>query len=468
MIKGWNIAFAKMKKGEKAIITATGPYAYGAAGSPPLIPPNATLKFEVELLNFHPKKKEMWELNSKEKYDGAVALKAEGTEAFKAGDFETAEDRYSDAFRHLEAIQAPEGDALLSPEEQKAVIPTRVKVANNLSLTFYKLKDYVEAAGAASDAIADAENDEALSSDLVKGLYHRARATLAEGMVDKAKRDVVRAYKIDSANKGVLRLLKQVKKSIQANKKKEKSLFGGMFSSGKAALYDEKPNVEMPPPFTGTRPRVFFDVKIGEAEPKRIVMELYSDVVPRTAENFRALTTGERGVGVEGKPLNYKNSTFHRVIKGFMIQGGDFTHGTGVGGESIYGKKFKDENFNLRHDRKFLLSMANAGPNTNGSQFFITTNPAGHLDGKHVVFGEVVEGQDVVTEIESVETGPNDVPSEPVVIVASGELPPSKDFADGADGAEQAKDAVEAVGAEGDDGVDGVAAAAAADADKTA
>merc|ERR1712113_159840 len=235
-----------------------------------------------------------------------------------------------------------------------------------------------------------------------------------------------------------------------------------MFSKGKASLYDEKPTVEMPPPFTGQRPRVFFDVKIGDSEPKRIVMDLYSDIVPRTAENFRALATGERGVGTKGKPLHYKDSTFHRVIKGFMIQGGDFTAGNGTGGESIYGEQFKDENFDKKNDQKFLLSMANAGPNTNGSQFFITTGHASHLDGKHVVFGEVVEGQDVVTEIENVKTGSNDKPVEDVVIVDSGELPVASS-SDSAEGAEiTAETSVN--GDEGESAAEGVAATAAASA----
>ncbi|KAI2624975.1 cyclophilin-like domain-containing protein [Hypoxylon sp. NC1633] len=169
------------------------------------------------------------------------------------------------------------------------------------------------------------------------------------------------------------------------------------------------------------RSYVFFDVTIGSKPAGRITFELYNDVVPKTAENFRALCTGEKGLGKGGKPLHYKGSAFHRVIKQFMIQGGDFTAGDGTGGESIYGAKFEDENFDLKHERPFLLSMANAGPGTNGSQFFVTTVPTPHLDGKHVVFGEVKTGKSIVRQIENLRTQ-NDKPTSAAVIADSGEL----------------------------------------------
>lgn len=245
---------------------------------------------------------------------------------------------------------------------------------------------------------------------------------------DKALNDFKRLESLipnDPSIKNCFELLEQRKAERQ---KKEHRLFKSFVNS---KLYEdkEKPNEttsnvipkQISTEINPTNPKVFFEIRIGEEENlRRIEFELFADKVPKTAENFRQLCKGF--LNENNETYSYKGSKFHRVIKDFMMQGGDFEKGNGTGGMSIYGKKFDDENFSLPHSQPFLLSMANAGPNSNGSQFFITFKETSYLNGKHVVFGRVIKGEEHCRAVESNPTTDNDYPIKEVVIVNCGEI----------------------------------------------
>lgn len=408
VIRGWDEGFASMKVGEKAMLTIRSDYGYGKSGSPPKIPPDATLNFEVELIDFKEKTKEKWEMTDEERRDEATKIKQKGTELFSKKEFKQAAGTYEDAAKYI--FESEDGEHV--PDDDKTLY---VSCYGNAAMCHIKSAYWSDAIRCCNEVLGvDGEDNN------VKALYRRGFAKMQCGLLKEAKVDLMSAYKADSKNKDIRKALATLKEKIAESKKKEKAAFGGLF--GKVSMYDDKTGIVVPNS-GGDNPHVFFVIKHGEEELGRIVMQLYADVTPKTAENFRCLCTGEKGKGKSGKPLHYKGCTFHRVIKDFMIQGGDFTLGNGMGGESIYGEKFADENFKLKHTEGGLLSMANAGAGTNGSQFFITSRATPHLDNKHVVYGKVVEGMEIVRKIEDVEKGESDKPLKDVVIVDCGEMP---------------------------------------------
>lgn len=404
VIKGWDIGVASMKVGERAIFTIKPEYAYGECGAGPTIPPNSTLEFDIELLKFdesvHPHVSKM---SSEEKILFAKTQKDKGNDMFRQKEYSQAVECY------LQAINALEGNSM-SEEKHKENQEIQLSCYLNASSCYYQLKKWKLCVQEATKALN-------INPKSCKALYRRGVAYLNLLDVQNAKQDLIMAAHIEPSNVEIRRQLEACKKAACEAKEKEKKTFASIFT--KCSLYEEKKGVK-PPRNIEELPKVFFDVTMEEDPTvKRIEMALYEDTVPQTVKNFKCLCSGYEK---DGEKLHYKGSTFHRVIKNFMIQGGDFTHGDGTGGKSIYGDKFEDESFVDSHDRPGLLSMANAGPNTNGSQFFITTTETPHLNGKHVVFGEVIKGMEAVHAIENVKVDSADKPLKNVTIVDCGVL----------------------------------------------
>lgn len=415
VIKGWDKGFATMRIGEKAKLTIRSDYGYGENGSPPKIPSKADLNFDVELIDFteieeesdsiNTGKKEKWDMNDEEKKAEAKRLKEEGTEYFRKRNYSDAATKYAEAAEYINDDEDTEDSSI--PNDTKELY---INCWNNAAMCLLKVKNYSATVSACSNVLKVDQTN-------LKALYRRGVASMKQENFFQAKKDLLHARSLDKENKVVQKACSELKAAITLAKQKEKNMFSNMFD--KVSMYDDKKRLEQTafPNSNSNNPHVFFDIVQGNKKLGRIVMQLYMDVTPKTAGNFRAICTGEN----EDK-LTYKKSIFHRVIKDFMIQGGDITNADGTGGKSIYGEKFDDENFNSKHTKSGLLSMANSGPNTNGSQFFITSKETPHLDGKHVVFGQVVEGMDVVRIIENVEKDESDKPNEDIIIEDCGEI----------------------------------------------
>ena len=412
VIKGWEVGVKTMKIGEKAEFIFSPDYAYGKQKVSDLIPENSTLNFEIELLEIVGAKKEISDMEYEEKVAEGKKLKEEGIEKFKAGDYVAAREKWDEACKYLDHFINKHADY------EKEGCDLYQSVLSNLCNSCNKQKEYYAVIIYANKGIK-------VNDQLPKLFYFRAIAYAQTAEFEKAEKDVESLEKLltdkekENAGLGYIRDLIKRRREETNNQRKK---FSKNLLSNK--LYEEKGNkdpVEPPTEANPENPVVFMDIKIGSNEKKRVQFELFKDKVPTTAENFRCLCTGE-------KKLTYKGSVFHRVVKDFAIEGGDYQHGDGTGGQSIYGEKYTDETFYYGHSRKGLISMTNFGKNKFGSQFFITCRETSWFNGKHIVFGRVIKGMEVIEEIENVETDGNDKPETKIVIENCGELKDSKEI----------------------------------------
>jgi len=327
-----------------------------------------------------------------------IHAKDKGTELYKVQQFAAARDKYQEALDELTHLGPGDKDSAGT----KLLLSLRL----NLSMVSLHLKEYEEVIAHTSAALKlDPENS--------KALYRRGLANAEIGKVQSAASDLQKAARSEPKNAEIRRKYEELKKK---------------------ALEVEKEGDEDTPPVHDLMqcPRVFLDIAVGSRPPRRLVFALYKDTVPKTAENFRQLCTGEHaGATARGKRFHYKGSVLHRLITGLMVQGGDFENANGTGGESIYGRRFQDEAFRDKHTRRGLLAMANDGPNTNGSNFFVTFEAAEHLDRRHVVFGEVCAGVELLDELERLDTDPEHRPTVDCVVVECGECGPGGTTASG-------------------------------------
>jgi len=346
VIKGWDEGFASMKVGEKAKLTIRSDYGYGSQAMGNDIPANSNLIFDVELLGFGEKEKSKSEMSPEECLAKAFKLKEEGTKEFMGGNHAVAAELYKKAADFVDEDES--GEPL--PDDERDMY---VKCWGNAAMCYVKGKDWPDVIYCCNKVLNRVPDE---SKTNIKVLYRLGLAKMQTGDLGEAKKNLMAAYKLDNKNKDVRKAIQELKVKNTEAKKKEKAQFGGIF--GKVSMYDDK-KAPLVPNAKGDNPHVFFDVKQGDEDLGRIVMQLYADMTPKTAENFRALCTGEKGDGISGKPLHYKGSIFHRVIKDFMIQGGDFTNADGTGGEVSY---FCD---NLLHNAPICRLMKWCSPLSN-------------------------------------------------------------------------------------------------------
>lgn len=329
------------------------------------------------------------------KYNLAMQAKDKGAEFYKQEQHASARDKWLEALDMVIEITA---------DKESELWRFKLSLYLNLAQAALQLKEYQEVVDNTTKALK-------LEPENSKALFRRGIAQDALGRAQAAANDLQKAARIEPKSAEIRRKYEEFKKkALEAGKD------------------DEAPPVHD----LLKLPRVFLDIAVGDQPAKRLVFVLYSDVVPKTAENFKQLCTGQHaGVTARGKRFHFKGSILHRMIPGLMVQGGDFDNANGTGGESIYGRRFADEGFRDRFTRRGLLAMANDGPNTNGSNFFVTFAEAEHLDRRHVVFGEVTNGGDLLDELERLATDEECRPLVDCVIKDCGECGPGGTTAGG-------------------------------------